>query len=152
MWTDFIWSRIGTSDGLLWAQEWTYRFKDRQRISWLAEWLLASCSQWGLCSLELVCYSLLMSASGSVRIWQIVGCIPLVVQSGSKLLSEFPWPVNTNSENNLESPCAIQIQRCVTFLQGLAEGSTWNSKNYLLGMCSDSRHVQGYYSTAQLHT
>jgi hypothetical protein len=28
-----------------------------------------------------------------------------IIQNGSKLLSGFTWPINGNSDNNLESPC-----------------------------------------------
>jgi hypothetical protein len=48
--TWFIWLGRGSSCGLLWTWQWTFRSHRRWGISWMAEWLLAS--QEGLCSIE----------------------------------------------------------------------------------------------------
>jgi hypothetical protein len=57
--------------------------------------------------------------------------IILTIQSDSKLLSGFPWPINGNSDNNLESSCIICKYICVTILANvvsLAEQSTFKHK------------------------
>jgi hypothetical protein len=49
-----MWLRIGTSSWLLWTPLWTFGFRKRQVIYWLAQWLLAS--QEGLCSMKLTAW------------------------------------------------------------------------------------------------
>jgi hypothetical protein len=41
-WTESIWLRIGTGEGLLWVWWWNFRFHKMRGISWVAENLLAS--------------------------------------------------------------------------------------------------------------
>jgi hypothetical protein len=48
-WTGLICFRMGTGGWLLWMWEWTFGFHEMQRISWLAEDMLAS---QGLCCME----------------------------------------------------------------------------------------------------
>jgi len=37
MWTGFMWPRIGSTGGFLWARSWSFGFHNRRGISWLAE-------------------------------------------------------------------------------------------------------------------
>jgi len=58
LWSECIWLRIGTIDGLLWTPWWTFGFLKRWGISLLAEWLLDS--QEGLISMKLSLLLLLL--------------------------------------------------------------------------------------------
>jgi hypothetical protein len=50
-----------------------------------------------------------------------------IVQDDSNLLSGFPWPINGNPDNNLESPCKIWNEAC---LYRIYYGVFAQSKNY----------------------
>jgi len=50
-WIGFIWLRVGTSGGLLWAQEWIFGYQKICEITWLAEELLTL--QRGLCCMRI---------------------------------------------------------------------------------------------------
>jgi hypothetical protein len=45
VWIGCIWIRTGTSGGTLWTRNWTFGFRKRWGISWLAEWLI-NFSRW----------------------------------------------------------------------------------------------------------
>jgi hypothetical protein len=53
-WTGLNWLSIGTSGGLLWTWEWTFRFHEMLGSSWVATLLAAF--QEGLSSMKLVSY------------------------------------------------------------------------------------------------
>jgi hypothetical protein len=40
VWTECIWLRRGASGGVLQTQYWTFGFRERRGISWLAKWQL----------------------------------------------------------------------------------------------------------------
>jgi hypothetical protein len=85
MWSGFTWFWIRSNGGLLWTQQWTFRFHKRTGISWPTELLPASP---GLCSIKLVKWNRAQKeGTGYIHVY-LVFKVPWPSKVQQELLSE----------------------------------------------------------------